>query len=116
MPRWRQDDNDFDRRLEMEIITDGKPDELSIAWYCYLDDRLRFPFNARCVAQRLTSPLAVGEVVDVRGMSPQEECEHEMFVNIGWQDRLLAVPLSQLAGVGVDVGTKQAIPGLARLA
>jgi len=38
-----------------------------------------------------------------------EGCEHEMFVNIAWQQRLLAVPLSQLAGVAVDEGTEQAI-------
>jgi hypothetical protein len=42
-------------------------------------------------------------------MPPQEECEHEMFVRVGWQDRVLAVPLSQLIGVDVDDGTEQAI-------
>ena len=109
MARRRRDDDDFDQRLENEIITDAKPDELWIGWYYYLDDHLRFPFKARCVAQRLTSPLDVGEVVEVQGMSPEEECEHEMFVNVGWQARLLAVPLSQLAGVDVDDGTEQAI-------
>jgi len=109
MARRRRDDDDFDQRLEMEIITDAKPDELWIGWYYYLDDHLRFPFNARCVAERLTSPLRVGEVVEVRGMPPEDECEHEMFVTIRWQDRLLAVPLVQLAGMGVDEGTEQAI-------
>ncbi len=38
-----------------------------------------------------------------------EVCEHEMFVNIGWQERLLAVPLIQLVGVAVDGETTQAI-------
>ncbi len=110
MARRRRDkDDDFEQPLEKESITDAKPDELWIGWYYYLDDHLRFPFKARCVAQRLTSPLRVGEVVEVRGMSPEEECEHEMFVNISWHDRLLAVPLSQLAGVDVDDGTEQAI-------
>lgn len=109
MPRRRRHDDDFDERLEMEIITDAKPDELSIACYSYLDDHLRFSFKARCVAQRVTSPLRVGEVVEVRAMSPEDECEHEMFVNIGWQDRVLAVPLSQLTGVDVDDETDQAI-------
>jgi len=42
-------------------------------------------------------------------MSPQDECEHEMFVNIGWHDRVLAVPLSQLVGVDVEAGTEEAI-------
>ena len=107
--RRRRDDDDFDQRLEMEIITDAKPDELWISWYCYLDDHLRFPFKARCVDERLTSPLRVGDIVEVRGMPPEEVCEHEMFVNIGWQDRLLAAPLAQLAGIAVDAETEQAI-------
>jgi hypothetical protein len=107
--RRRSDDDDFDQRVEMEIITDAKPDELWIGWYYYLDDHLRFPFKARCVAERLTSPLRVGDVVEVRGMPHEEVCEHEMFVNIGWQDRLLAVPLIQLAGVAGDEETERAI-------
>jgi hypothetical protein len=31
MPRRRREDDDFDERLEMEIITDAKRDELWIA-------------------------------------------------------------------------------------
>lgn len=108
MTRRRRDD-DFDQRLADEIITDANPDELGMSWYYYLDDRLRFPFKARCIAERPTSPLRVGEVVEVRGMPPEEVCEHDMFVNIGWQDQLLAVPLVQLMGMAVDDGTEQAI-------
>ena len=33
-------DNDFEQRLETEIITDAKPDELWIGWYYYLDNHL----------------------------------------------------------------------------
>ena len=32
-----------------------------------------------------------------------------MFVRTDWNGRALAVPLAQLAGVGVDDGTEQAI-------
>ncbi len=109
MPRRRKDNDDFDQRLEDEIITDAKPDELWIGWYYYLDDHLRFPFKARCIAERLTSPLQVGEVVEERGMLPEDVCEHDMFVNIGWQDRLLAVPSGQVARIAVDEGTEQTI-------
>ena len=42
-------------------------------------------------------------------MPSEELCEHEMFVNIIWQDRTLAVPLAQLVGVDVDEATEQAI-------
>jgi hypothetical protein len=42
-------------------------------------------------------------------MPADEVCEREMFVNIAWQERLLAVPLVQLLGVAVDADTEQAI-------
>jgi len=42
-------------------------------------------------------------------MPAEEVCQHEMFVNIAWQERLLAVPLAQLSGVSVDDETQQAI-------
>jgi hypothetical protein len=109
MPRG-QHDHDFDERLEMEIIVDANgPEEQALGWYYYLEEHLHFPFRARCVAERPTSPLAVGDVVDIRGMPVEEVCAREMFVNIAWQKRLLAVPLSQLAGVAVDEGTRQAV-------
>jgi hypothetical protein len=92
MARRRRDDDGFDQRLENEIMTDAKPDELWIGWYYYFDDHLGLPFKARCIAERPTSPLQVGEVVEVRSMPTEDVCEHDMFVNIRWQDRLLAVP------------------------
>jgi Calcium binding len=48
-------------------------------------------------------------------MAPDEECQHEMFVLIGWERRALAVPLAQLEGVAVDEQTA-ATPLLGSLA
>ena len=42
-------------------------------------------------------------------MAPEDECEHEMFVEIMWQKRKLAVPLSQLKPIKVDSETCEAI-------
>jgi hypothetical protein len=80
-----------------------------MGWYYYLDDQLRFPFPVRCTVKRATSPLQVGDEVEVVGMAPEEECQHEMFVLIRWERDTLAVPLSQLEGVAVDEQTRQAI-------
>lgn len=103
-------DDDFEQRLENEIIVDAySPEEQSLSWYYYLKEHLRFPFRAGCVAERLTTPLRVDDEADVRGMPAEEVCEHEMFVNIVWQERSLAVPLAQLVGVAVDEDTEQAI-------
>jgi hypothetical protein len=99
-----------EERIHMEIIVDAYgPEEQASGWYNYLDDTLQFPFSARCVVRRTTSPLEPGEKVEVIGMAPDEECEHDMFVLIRWKQRQLAVPLMQLEGVQVDEETQQAI-------
>jgi hypothetical protein len=94
----------------MEIIVDAYgPEEQAMGWYYSLEDQLRFPFLARCGAERAISPLRVGDEVEVVGMAPEEECAHEMFVLTRWERGTLAVPLSQLEGVAVDEQTRQAI-------
>jgi len=100
-----------EHRIEMEIIVDAYgPEEQAMGWYCYLEGKLQFPFAAKCIAERAVSPLRAGERVEVVGMAPEDECEHEMFVEIPWEDRRLAVPLAQLKPVAkVDRDTKEAI-------
>jgi Calcium binding len=103
-------DEEREQRISMEIVVDAYgPEEQAMGWYYYLDDQLRFPFPVRCTAKRATSPLQVGDEVEVVGMAPEEECQHEMFVLIRWERDTLAVPLSQLDGVAVDDQTRQAI-------
>ena len=99
-----------EERIHMEIVVDAYgPEEQAMGWYNYLDDTLQFPFSARCIAQRTISPLEPGDEVEVVGMAPAEECDHEMFVLIQWKSRQLAVPLMQLEGIQVDEETRQAI-------
>ena len=89
-----------EERIHMEIIVDAYgPEEQVMGWYNYLDDILQFPFSARCVVRRTISPLEPGEEVEVVGMASDEECMHEMFVLIRWNQRQLAVPLMQLEGI-----------------
>ncbi len=103
-------DDEREERIQMEIIVDAYgPEEQAMGWYSYLSDTLSVPFRARCIAMRRTSPLAVGEEVEVVGMAPDEDCDHEMMVLIDWQGRELAVPLAQLEGIDVDDQTRQAI-------
>ena len=106
----RSRDEEREQRITMEIIVDAyTPEEQAMGWYYSLEDRLHFPFVARCTAERSISPLRVGDEVDVVGMAPEEECELEMFVLIRWERRALAVPLAQLEGVAVDEPTRQVI-------
>jgi hypothetical protein len=100
-----------EHRIEMEITVDAYgPEEQAMGWYYYLEGKLGFPFSAVCIVERATSPLRIGEKVEVVGMAPEGECEHEMFVKISWESRKLAVPLSQLKPAAkVDKDTKEAI-------
>lgn len=99
-----------EHRIDFEAVVDAYDEsERAIGWYYYLGDQLAFPFKAKCIAERATSPLRVGEVVEVTDMAPADDCEHDMFVEIQWQDRSLAVPLSQLEGIAVDDGAEEVI-------
>ena len=99
-----------EHRIDDEAIVDAYgPEEQAIGWYYYLADRLSFPLKAKCITERAISPLRVGEVVEVTEMAAADDCEHDMVVMIQWQDRSLAVPLSQLEGIAVDVETEEAI-------
>ena len=55
------------------------------------------------------SPLRKGETVDVVRMAGEVACEHDMLVQIRWQGRKMAVPLSQLDTTDPDESTKEAI-------
>src|SRR5438067_13547227 len=97
-------------RILNEIIVDAHPGrEQGMGWYYYLENQLRFPFRARCVAEREISPLKKSEEVSVLGMARDEECEHEMFVRVKWRGGSVAVPLGQLSGLHVDTETREAI-------
>ncbi|KPL08219.1 calcium-binding protein [candidate division BRC1 bacterium SM23_51] len=109
MPRVERDEA-REHRITMEIICDAYgPEEQALGWYCYLEDKLRFPFRARSVRERRISPLKVGEEVHVIGLSPEDDCMHEMFVEIQWSGRTVGVPLSQLEAVEADSEMEEAI-------
>jgi Calcium binding len=103
-------DNQREERIHMEIIVDAYSAlEQALGWYYYLEGALQFPFTARCIARRSTSPLEVGDEVEVVGIPAEEDCEHDMYVFIRWKPHELAVPLRQLEGSHVDEHTQQAI-------
>jgi hypothetical protein len=97
-------------RIHNEVIVDAHgPEEHAMGWYYYLENQLQFPFQARCIAANVVSPLSKGETIEVLRMAPEESCSADMLVLIRWQGRKLAVPLSQLAAIDVDQSTADAI-------
>ena len=113
---WRQrmkkprKDQIREDRIHHEVIVDAYgAEERAMGWFYYLENQLRFPFEARCIAANIVSPLSKGETVQVLRMAPEESCSADMLVLIRWQGRKLAVPLSQLAAIDVDQSTVGAI-------
>ena len=110
MKPLNEHDPEREERIVMEIIVDAYgPEEQALGWYYHLDERLAFPFSARCTEHRRISPLKIDEIVQVIGMAPEDACMHEMFVMVAWQGRELGVPLAQLEPVDVDPDTAEAI-------
>ncbi len=105
-----KEDKIREERIENEAIVDAyNEQEKAMGWYYYLENKISFPFLARCIVKRTISPLLVGDNVEVIGMAPEEECEHEMFVMIRRGKEGLAVPLSQLGVDYADDETKEAV-------
>jgi hypothetical protein len=96
-------------RIHNEAIVDARPEEQSMSWYYYLESKISFPFRARCVAANAVSPLRKGETTEILRMATEDACEHDMLVQIRWQGRKMAVPLSQLAAIDADESTQEAI-------
>jgi calcium binding protein len=99
-----------ERRIANEIVVDAYTEsERAMGWYYYLENRLHFPFRARCISERSISPLERGEQVSVVGMAPEDECMREVFVRIRWGRRSLDVPLLQLEPRQADPETRQGV-------
>jgi hypothetical protein len=48
----------------------------------YLENKIRFPFRARCTLTKAVSPLRKGETVEVQRMAPEDACSADMLVLI----------------------------------
>src|SRR6266851_7553904 len=102
MPKPKRDRIREDRIYNEAIVDTYGPEEQAMGWYYYLESKLSFPFQARCIASKVVSPLRNGETVEVRRMAPEDACSRDMLVLVRWQNRNMAVPLSQLAAMDAD--------------
>jgi hypothetical protein len=70
-------------RIRDEVIVDANgPEEQAMGWYYYLEDKLRFPFQAKCIVSKVVSPLRKRETVEVWCMARGEARPIDMLVLI----------------------------------
>ena len=99
-----------EERIIMEIVVDANgPEEQAMGWYYYLDDKISFPFTAECIVANKRTPLGLGERLTVIKMAGEDYCEHDMYVEISWKDKELAIPLVQIKPIDADEETVEAI-------
>ena len=94
--------------MKPSSIPTGRKSKLS-GGITYLENQIKFPLAAQCIASKVVSPLRKGETVEARCLAPEDSCAHDMLVLIRWHGRNVAVPLSQLAANNADESTLQAI-------
>ena len=79
---------EIESRIEMEIVVDAYNElERAMGWYYYLQDNLAMPFKAECIQLVSTSPLKIGEIIEVVAMDSEESCGYDMFVKIKWKKK-----------------------------
>jgi hypothetical protein len=105
MPANERDDS-REERIDLEIVVDAyNKEERAMGWYYYLDNHLNFPFKALWTSRRRTSSLT-SETVEVVGMSPEEYCSEEMFVELlykeGTVEDTFSVPLCDIEAIDAD--------------
>ena len=99
-----------EERIQDEIVVDAYgPEEQAMGWYYYLEEKIRFPFRAKCIVAKVVSPLRKGEAVEVKRLAPEDACSSDVLVLIRWQGRNVAVPLSQLLAIKGNDATNEAI-------
>ena len=112
MRRKLDRDEGREDRIANEVLADANDvEEQATGWFNYLEEKLEFPFTAKCTMVREISVLEKGDEVEILGLAGSDECRYEMFVRMRWsRSDGLAVPLSQLKLIGDAEGdTAEAI-------
>ncbi len=99
-----------EHRISMEIVVDAYDDEeCAMAWHCYLEEQLAFPFEARVRHAMAASPLHSGENVSVIRLAHDELCRVSIFVWVRYNQQEIFAPLAQLAPTSADKNTRRAV-------
>jgi hypothetical protein len=101
---------DRELRIICDVVVDAyNESERALGWYYYLQNEMRLPFKARCTSSRTTSPLKVGQEVEVVGQDGEDNCMSEVLVMVKFGKTTLSVPLAQLESLSDDADTRQAV-------
>jgi len=96
-------DEKREHRIDMEIVVDTyNEEECAMGWYCHLEDKITFPFNARVIKGIKISPLEKDEIVTVTEMADSDDCFETMYVMVESDGDEFGIPLEQIYPVDTD--------------
>jgi hypothetical protein len=103
-------DEEREERIDMEIVVDAyDEEERAIGWYYYLAENMNFPFQAKWISRKRPE----GRNVEVVEMFPADDCSHDMFVEVQYQegdvDDIFSARLFEINPIDVDEETAQVI-------
>ncbi|NWK54710.1 hypothetical protein HW115_03750 [Verrucomicrobiaceae bacterium N1E253] len=71
---------------------------------------MSFPFHALCLRRTSTLTLRKDDVYSVKRMADVEDCDHDIYVMVEFDDDELAVQLTQLEPIGeLDDESREAV-------
>src|SRR5262249_29199174 len=103
---------DEERERRIARVAAGAEDEYEriSAWHAYLEEHLRFPFQATCTRKTTGSALRMLEQVQVIDLADVDLWQDQVLVTLGGVRDGLDVPLAQLTPLEAsDAATRQAV-------
>jgi Calcium binding len=105
-----QRDENREERIIMEVVVDAyDEEERAMGWYYYLAENMNFPFKAKWITRKRHE----GRDVEVVEMSPRDDCSHDLFVEVRYQegniDDIFTARLSEINPIDVDEEIAQII-------
>ena len=84
MPKLKRDPVREDRIHNEAIVDAYGPEEQALGWYYYLENKIHFPIQAKCIVAKPVSPLRKGETVQVRRMAPEDTVVQDSIEMAFW--------------------------------
>lgn len=105
-----EQDEEREERIALEAVVDAYgEEERAIGWYYYLAENMDFPFQAKWISRKRPE----GRNVEVVDMSPADDCSHDMFVEVRYQqgsvDDIFSARLCEINPINADEETAQVI-------
>lgn len=109
MSEIKQDDIREERIMTEAVVDCYDESEQAMGWYYYLEDRINFPFKAKWVSRHKPE----GRNITVLSMSPEDDCLHDMFVEVlyreGDLEDVFSARLSEIEPFNIDSASEEAI-------